>query len=295
MMKSVFVLGIALVDFIHFVNEAPTGWLKHVALDAEISGGGTGANAAVAISRLQGRATLGTRLGNDMIAKLVVDGLKEEQILLDYVQQKNEAKSPFSSVLVDKFGERQIISFRGQGLTKNTDWLNDLPKFDAFLADLRWSDGLKTLIQQARNQDVPIVIDGEQAENHDLIWNATHLAYSKPGIQSLTGEDNIVTALRSVANVYPNWICVTDGENGVFRSKGGKIDNIPSFKIDSKNTLGAGDVWHGAFTLRLAEGADEDDAIVFANAAAAIKSTRLNSRASFPKRHEVDAFLNKNI
>lgn len=290
-MKSIFVLGIAVVDFVHLVEELPKGGYKFASLDAEVTGGGTGANAAVAISRLSGNAVMGTRLGNDLIGKIILDGLREEQVSLDYVRLTEHAKSSFSSVFVDKFGERQIVSYRGSGLDNTNSWLENLPKFDAFMADLRWPDGLESLVQQARNQDVPMVIDGEPAEITDSVWQSTHIAFSKPGIQHLTGEKDIVTAIRLLAGVRKNWICVTDGENGVFRSKSGKIDHIPSFKINAKNTLGAGDVWHGAFTLQLAEGADEDDAIVFANAAAAVKSTRIGSRSSFPSRDEVETFL----
>ena len=57
------------------------------------------------------------------------------------------------------------------------------------------------------------------------------------------------------------------------------------------DTLGAGDVWHGAFALRLAEGADELTAIRFASAAAALKCTRPGGRMGAPSRAEVAAFL----
>ncbi len=283
-----------MIDFIHFVPEIPRGGIKHVSQDVEISGGGTGANAAVAVSRLNGRAVLGARVGDDVIADIVMDGLRKERIGVDYIQRSSRAKSPFSSVFVDKSGERQVVSYRGSGLSEDTAWLNGLPEFDACLADMRWPQGLEAALREARRRDVPAVIDGERSVRLDSIWLASHLAFSRPGIQYLTGERDILSALRSLASAHPNWICVTDGENGVYRSKGGNIEHIPAFRITAKNTLAAGDVWHGAFTLRLAEGADEDDAIVFANAAAAVKSARIEGRSSFPRRSEVDEFLNAN-
>lgn len=290
-MKSIFVLGIAVVDFIHFVEELPQGGLKHRSLGAEASGGGTGANAAVAISRLGGQAILGSRLGDDLIAEIVLEGLHKESVKTKYIQQTSEATSPFSSVFVDQSGERQIVSFRGQGLSNQTSWIDELPKVDSFLVDLRWPSALELVLRKARDRGIPAVIDGERAPHNESIWLASHLAFSKPGLQHLTGEENILTAIKAIASTYSNWFCVTDGANGVYRASGGRIEHIPAFAVSSKNTLGAGDVWHGAFTLRLAEGADEDIAVEFANAAAAIKCTRNTSRSSFPHREEVDAFL----
>ena len=57
------------------------------------------------------------------------------------------------------------------------------------------------------------------------------------------------------------------------------------------DTLGAGDVWHGAFALALGEGHDEHEAIRFASAVAAIKCTRFGGRAGVPDRTETEAFL----
>jgi len=57
------------------------------------------------------------------------------------------------------------------------------------------------------------------------------------------------------------------------------------------DTLGAGDVWHGAFALALAEGRDESAAVRFASAAAALKVQRAEGRAGAPTRAELDGFL----
>ena len=57
------------------------------------------------------------------------------------------------------------------------------------------------------------------------------------------------------------------------------------------DTLGAGDVWHGAFALALAEGQGERQSVRFASAVAAIKCTRFGGRAGTPTRDEVERFL----
>jgi sulfofructose kinase len=57
------------------------------------------------------------------------------------------------------------------------------------------------------------------------------------------------------------------------------------------DTLGAGDVFHGAFVLAVAEGRAVAEAARFANAAAALKCTRAGGRAGIPTRAEVEALL----
>jgi sulfofructose kinase len=72
---------------------------------------------------------------------------------------------------------------------------------------------------------------------------------------------------------------------------GDSIRRVPAFETEVVDTLGAGDIWHGAFALSLGEGRREPDAARFANAAAAIKCTRFGGRAGAPTRHEVEQFM----
>jgi sugar/nucleoside kinase (ribokinase family) len=65
----------------------------------------------------------------------------------------------------------------------------------------------------------------------------------------------------------------------------------PVFAVQAVDTLGAGDVFHGAFTLALAQGGALAAAIRFAAAAAGIKCPRLGGSMAAPRRGEVDALL----
>ena len=63
------------------------------------------------------------------------------------------------------------------------------------------------------------------------------------------------------------------------------------FDVDAVDTNAAGDVFHGAFAVGLAESMPFADIIRFASAAAAIKCTRYGGRLGAPYRAEVEAFL----
>ena len=110
------------------------------------------------------------------------------------------------------------------------------------------------------------------------------------GLKVFTKIENKFEALKSIKNISSAWVCVTDGENGVYYLKDNKLENIPAKKITVKDTLGAGDVWHGAFALSLAEGNDEVNAIKFASLTT-LKCKFFGGRDGFPNRQQVDQFL----
>ena len=71
----------------------------------------------------------------------------------------------------------------------------------------------------------------------------------------------------------------------------GELRQVPAYHVEVVDTLGAGDTFHGAFTLMLAEGLGERPAMRFAAATAALKCTRYGGISSAPRRAEVEAFL----
>jgi sulfofructose kinase len=195
------------------------------------------------------------------------------------------ARSAFSSVYVDAAGERQVVSFRGEGLDDSPDLIAQTPDIGVVLADTRWPSGNLAALELARGRGVPGVLDAEAPVDPALLAAASHVAFSRQGLASISfGEP--VDALAAID--MSAWACVTDGEHGVFVAGGGYVPALPVHAVD---TLGAGDVWHGAFALRLAEGADEMEAIRFANAAAALKCARPWGREGCPTRAETEAFL----
>jgi sulfofructose kinase len=69
------------------------------------------------------------------------------------------------------------------------------------------------------------------------------------------------------------------------------VKHEPAPAVEAIDTLAAGDTFHGAFALGLAEGWPIAKILPFASAAAAIKCTRFGGRLGAPTRAEVEAFL----
>ena len=136
-----------MVDFVFFLDEMPRLAEKYRANGAEITGGGGAANAAAAIARLGGHAMLASRLGSDQVADMIAAGLEADGVDCTMLRRFEGRRSSFSSVFIDKAGERQIVNFRDHDLPMDAGWLRAaLPdRFDAALADTRWPDGAEVL------------------------------------------------------------------------------------------------------------------------------------------------------
>ena len=116
-------------------------------------------------------------------------------------------------------------------------------------------------------------------------------AFSAQGLRAFTGVDTLADALMQVAKQTSGFVCVTDGENGVYSVVDGEVVQSPAYSITPVDTLGAGDVWHAAFVYNLANGNNESQAIRFSNAAAAIKCTRNGGGRESPTLAEVFEFM----
>lgn len=290
-MAEILVLGMAVADFVFAMDLLPDRAAKYRANTVETVGGGCAANAAVAIARLGGVAHLATRLGDDPMGDLILSDLVSEGVRTEMAQRASGGRSSFSSVCVDAAGERQIVNFRGDGLTQDTGWIDQAPPVDAVLADNRWPAGAIRALDLARTRGVPGVVDAEAPTQPEVLARASHVAFSRDGLMSFTGGDELLPALREAGTRLPGWVCVTDGANGTIWIDDSTARHVPAHVVAVRDTLGAGDIWHGAFALALAEGQGESRAIRFANAAAALKCTTFGGRKGCPDRADLDDFL----
>ena len=294
-MSRVVVCGSAVLDFVFDVGEMPRRAEKHRALDARISGGGNAGNAAVAVARLGGEVHMAARLGDDEIADMIVAGLEREGVGTALARRQPGRRSAFSSVFVDREGERQIMGFRDPDLEPRAGWLQAaMPaRFDAALADTRWPEGALAVMLAARAIGVPGVIDAEAPvrDADEALAQATHVAFSAQGLRDWAGHDDLARGLTEADRALPGIALVTDGPEGTTWIENGERLHAAARPIEPVDTLAAGDVWHGAFTLRLAEGDALRAAVEYANAAATLKCTRRGGRDGAPTAAELARWM----
>lgn len=297
MIAHILTAGVAVVDIVMNLDVMPSKPEKYRANNAAIVGGGCGGNAAVAIARLGGRCDLAARLGDDPIADMIVNGLKAENVNCQLVKRFPGARSSFSSIFIDAEGERQIVNYRDPDLPRGSNWLLDeVPDFDAALADNRWTEGAFALMQLANDQGKPGVVDAEApiADSEPAMRIASHVVFAAQGLREYTRTDDLRTGLAIAEERLGGFVGVTDGPDGIWWREFGVESHLPAFAVNVVDTLGAGDVWHGAFTLALGEKMPTEKAIRFSNAVAALKCTKPGGREGSPNREETETFLRNN-
>lgn len=293
-MVGVLCVGFAALDHVFGLDAMPERAEKYRARTFAAVGGGNAANAAVAVARLGGQSSLATRLGEDDIGTAILAGLAREGV--DWTPSRRYAglQSGVSAIMVDAAGERMIVNFPGAPMPDDADHLRHAitPDCRAVMADPRWEKGALVSFEAIRRQGGFAVLDIDPAPRDPAVMQAaTHIAASAQALRLMTGIEDLPTALLSLRNTLPGWLAVTDGPRGVFYLAGDAVKHFPAFAVDAVDSLGAGDVFHGAFALALAEGMDEAGALRFASAAAAIKCTRFGGRDGCPTRAELNAFL----
>ena len=297
-MVSVVCLGIAIMDQVFAVENLPSGSGKEFAHDFMEIGGGPAATAAVAAVRLGAETTLWSRVGADTIGGQIVAELAGYGVDVTGVRAFEGCRSTLASVCVDRTGERGIVSFTDPNLEKDPSWL-PLEKVEGagcVLADCRWPRGAEALFAKAKDAGIPSLLDGDLTPDKAVIGLAplaTHVAFSQGGLEQLSATDDPVQGLRLAAQATDGWVCVTLGEKGAIWLEDGEPVHQPGFVVDVIDTVGAGDTFHGALAVALAEKQPIADAVRFAGASAALKCTRFGGRAGIPSRSEVDVFISK--
>ncbi|MFN9731264.1 MAG: PfkB family carbohydrate kinase [Pseudomonadota bacterium] len=294
-MSRVLCVGHAVQDFVFRVPELPATARKHQASAFACVGGGPAATAAVAIARLGGEPLLAARLGDDAVAGLIEAELVGHGVDCAWLRRVPGCASSLSAVLLDAAGERMIVNYLDVRMQVAADWLPDPGALGcaAVLADSRWPEGALAALTAARAAGLPGVLDADRPvpAQRAVLAAASHLAFSHEALADFTGETDPVRALGLVSRGLDAWCCVTVGAEGVHVLSRGEYRHLPGHRVTAVDTLGAGDVWHGAFALALAEGAENLDPVRFASAAAALKVQRGGGRAGAPTRAEVDDFM----
>jgi len=287
--------GIIVLDEVFKVERFPQPDGKTQAQGFFVVNGGCAANAAVAIARLGGRAALGGPAGEDPNGDHVLAALARDHIDCSGCQRLAGVTTALSAIFIDARGERMIVTYRDHrlALATPTDPAGLVATADAVLADNRFPDFVRPICMAARRRGLTMVLDADRPTDmsEDLFRIATHVVFSSECLRATTGLDDLGDALARVAGTTQSFLAVTNGSQDVLWREGETLRRSPAFAVQAVDTLGAGDVFHGAFTLALAEGQDVAAAIRFAAAAAGLKCQRLGGSTTAPHRVEVDALL----
>jgi sugar/nucleoside kinase (ribokinase family) len=289
-------LGAATVDMIFSVERLPARPGKVLPNAMVQAAHGMATSAACAAARLGGKASLVARIGDDAMGDRFLAEVKAEGVDCSQVRRVPGVATPVCAVIVDAEGERLIVPYYDKGLGSDASWLDEalITSADAVQVDVRWPEGAERALTLARQAGRIAVLDGDVGPVEVLTRLAdlaTHNVFSAPAAQALTGMDDCAKAVEELSRRFDGLCAVTDGEKGCYWIEDGALQHVLPPKVVAVDTLAAGDVFHGAFTLAIAEGKPVREAVRFASAAAAIKCTVFGGRLGAPKRDAVEALL----
>ena len=279
------------------VKKFPPHGGKVPASDYVVVGGGCAANASVACARLGAAVQFAGPLGDskDETSNRIIADLKAEGIDCDGVARVAGGTASVSLILLDALGEKIIATRRGARLggALPADAAALVARADAVLIDNRFPEFAMAIARAAAKRRIPIVIDLDQATKvkDPLLALGTHVIASAEALRGTTRLEDHAAALQMLGKQLSGFVAATDGPQGVYWLTPAGMQHMPAYDVEAIDTLGAGDAFHGAFAVALAEGRDIAECMRFATAAAAIKCTRFGGLKGAPKRAEVEAFL----
>ena len=282
-------IGMPVRDLTFRIEQLPARGFKVNASRFEEISGGNALNAAIGIVRLGGRASICGPIGDarETSSRYIFDKLAHEGIDTAHIVHMPGLVTPISNIMIDPSGERTIVTFRDPELWKvqlpDTDTL--LEDCSAILTENRCAEFCTDLCAEARRRGIPVVVDVDRTMSlrEGLLTASSHLVFSSEALQSTAGVADDAEALKKIAKLTPSFLAGTQGAQGtLWLDEQQNLQQTPAFPVHTVDTLGAGDVFHGAFALALTEQQELRQALRFASAAAALKCTRFGGRLCCP-------------
>ncbi|MDX8518541.1 sugar kinase [Mesorhizobium dulcispinae] len=292
-------VGAFTLDTILRVETLPTHQGKFIAGDGVQIASGMATSAACAAHRLGADVSLWASAGDDAVGDRLIAEIEAEGVDCSLIRRVAGARSALAAILVDAHGERVIVPFYDGKAQADPDSLPlaDLSGFDAVLVDVRWPGAAALALTAARDAGRPAILDADTAPVEvleRLLPLASHIVASEPAARIVCGHAlDPESACADLASRTDAFVAVTGGAAGTWwhDSAAGHVRHVEAPKVKAVDTLAAGDVFHGAFAVGLAEAMPPEQALRFASAAAALKCLRFGGRLGAPNRAETMAMM----
>lgn len=293
-------VGMPVRDLTFRVPGVPARGSKEHASHFDEICGGNALNAAIGIVRLGGRASICGPIGDarETSSRFIFEQMAHEGINTKHIVHMRGLVTPISAIMIDPSGERTIVTFRDPEL-----WKVELPDVhalledcDAILTESRCAEFCTDLCAEARRRGIPVIVDVDRAMSlrEGLLTASSHLVFSSEPLQETADVSDDGEALQKIAKLTPSFLAGTRGPRGtIWLDEHQDLQETPAFPVHTVDTLGAGDVFHGAFALAITEQQEVRQALRFASAAAALKCTRFGGAFAAPQRAEVEELLSQ--
>jgi sugar/nucleoside kinase (ribokinase family) len=248
-MNGLFV-GLTTLDLIYLTDRVPDSDRKIVAKEQEIAAGGPVTNAAITFSHLGDRAKLLTFLGDRSVSQLIRQDLDAFSIEIKDLNLDSSFSPSVSSIIVtESTGERAVVSTNATKIQASLDRLpeNILEGVDIVLIDGHLMEIGASIASIAKEKDIPVVIDGGSWKNgwENVLPYVDYAICSADFYPPNCRDRNDVWKYLTAYNIP--YIAITNGEKSIECWHENQIEKLTVSPIQAIDTLGAGDIFHGAF------------------------------------------------
>src|SRR4030043_1513710 len=293
-------MGLNSVDFLCVVPGFPNLNSKMEMLRFSKQGGGQVATAMVALSRWGVKTKYIGKVGEDEMGQFSLNSLRQEGVDVSSGTIDPNATNQFAMIIVDgSTGDRTILWNRDEQLMYCE---GELGKGEVCFGKLLRMDGhaVHAALQCARwakGEGIPTVVDLDKVEplTSELIKEIDFIITSSRFPMLYTGISDQKKALFELQKHTSGFLCTTLGHEGVIALVNGEFLHVEGLKVDTVDTTGAGDVFHGGFIYGLLQNWELVEILWFANAVAALKCQDLGGRKGIPTLEEVQGSLNLRV
>jgi len=290
-------LGQACVDYVGRVPAYPVEDSKIELEGLFISCGGPAATALVTLAKLGVPTSFLGSISDDPFGIQIADSLEKEGVNISFLKITPGRSSQFAFIVVTMGeGKRTIFWNRSSApaLTPKEVSLDRFPSARILHLDGLMLDAGKEAAEQAKNREMTVVMDaGTLREGTlDLVSRVDVLIASEPFADALVGvEAPRQKALEGLRELGPRQVVITLGAKGSVGLDRSGIVRQDAFPVVSKDTTGAGDVYHGAYIYGLFQGWDMAECMAFASAAAALKCMNGGGWRGIPDIQAIDGLM----
>jgi sulfofructose kinase len=294
-------LGLNATDTVMVVREFPALGGKERVVSVSEQAGGQVATALVACQRLGLRTRYLGKVGDDAGGRFQLASLRHEGVDVRWTSSRRGTPTQFGFIIVDqKTGERTVFWDRDSRLAMTPAEISLRAIAGAQVLHLDGCDvdacvKAATLAHRAGIQ-VAADLDTVYKKVERLFPHLDYLIASANFLPAVTGQDDPFRVLEYMAREYHIRAAgMTLGRDGALVLSEGHYLYSPGFVVETVDTTGAGDIFHGAFIYGLVAGWEMERILDFSNAMAGLNCTRLGARGGIATRAEAERLMRRGV
>lgn len=295
---KVLCIGHAAYDITTPVEDYPKENTKNRVHSRIECGGGPAGNAAYLLGKWGVETYFAGIVGDDLYGNRIKEEYNVVGVNSEYLQISNKHTTTSSYIIANRAnGSRTILTYRPSDMKMEDVNINIKP-------DIILLDGQEPVISEKvlkENPNAISIIDAgrDRKEIRDLCKMVTYVVCSKDFAELVSGisiyeNDSLDYAFKKLEEEFNTTIIITLEATGcAYRNKEGIVEIVPSVKVKSIDSTGAGDIFHGAFTYGISQNWDLPDILRFSNITGAMSVTRIGGRNSIFELNEIMEVYNE--